>query len=151
MTTKSNTKSATIKRDKATKRTQGGRRFLKKEQAVIADLRDRGFAITVYTPAELDIMSIVRPSADRAAVEETMRHAAEGLAGQLRENHGHWGHDSNLPVSDWQKEVTKGETRLGYWEWVAHRRDSLIPESGSRFLNQAPPSDASAGTADTAD
>ena len=27
----------------------------------------------------------------------------------------------DFPVSDWQDEVTDGDTRLGYWEWVALR------------------------------
>ncbi len=35
----------------------------------------------------------------------------------------YWGEDPEFPVADWQYEVSNGDTRMGYWEWVAdHRR-----------------------------
>lgn len=34
---------------------------------------------------------------------------------------GHWGKHPDHPVEDWQYEVANGDTRLGYWEWVAAR------------------------------
>jgi hypothetical protein len=36
---------------------------------------------------------------------------------------GAWGEHSDLPVEDWQHEVANGDTRLGYWEWVAVQLD----------------------------
>ncbi|BBX87972.1 hypothetical protein [Mycolicibacterium aubagnense] len=39
----------------------------------------------------------------------------------LEEQHGHWGDHSQYPVADWQYEVGNGDTRLGYWPWVAEK------------------------------
>jgi hypothetical protein len=33
-------------------------------------------------------------------------------------HNGYWGEHPVHPVSDWQRQVADGETRLGYWEWV---------------------------------
>lgn len=32
---------------------------------------------------------------------------------------GVWGAHPDHPVEDWQYEVANGDTRLGYWDWVA--------------------------------
>jgi hypothetical protein len=32
--------------------------------------------------------------------------------------------DPQHPVSDWRREVRNGDTRLGYREWLAHRREA---------------------------
>jgi hypothetical protein len=32
---------------------------------------------------------------------------------------GPWGEHSRHPARDWQYEVANGDTRLGYWDWVA--------------------------------
>ena len=46
-------------------------------------------------------------------------------ANKLREaNGGVWGNMPNFPTEDWTDEVTNGDTRLGYWEWVAHQMDT---------------------------
>lgn len=43
------------------------------------------------------------------------------LVRQLREKHGgYWGEYDRFPVNDWRYAVDTGETRLGYWEWVAY-------------------------------
>ncbi|WP_165759256.1 MULTISPECIES: hypothetical protein [Mycolicibacter] len=42
-------------------------------------------------------------------------------ADALIQRHGMWGEHPDRPVSDWQYEVACGDTRLGYWEWVAHQ------------------------------
>lgn len=34
----------------------------------------------------------------------------------------YWGEDEQFPVSIWQVQVRKGETRDGYWEWVKYER-----------------------------
>lgn len=34
----------------------------------------------------------------------------------------YWGEDPSYPVEDWQHEVANGDTRRGYWEWVASRQ-----------------------------
>jgi len=34
-----------------------------------------------------------------------------------------WSDDPDYPVADWQREVANGDTRLGYADWVAGRRD----------------------------
>jgi hypothetical protein len=36
----------------------------------------------------------------------------------------HWEDDPEFPCEDWQYEVTLGNTRLGYHEWVKHERDA---------------------------
>jgi hypothetical protein len=34
-----------------------------------------------------------------------------------------WGEDAEHPVADWRDEVANDDTRLGYREWVAQRRE----------------------------
>lgn len=34
-----------------------------------------------------------------------------------------WGEHPDHPVADWQAEVAGGDTRLGYWAWVAAQLD----------------------------
>ena len=38
---------------------------------------------------------------------------------ELREQFGHWGDHPVHSVSEWKQEVRAGNTRLGYWQWVA--------------------------------
>ncbi len=40
-------------------------------------------------------------------------------AEQLRQQYGHWGNHPDFSITDWQREVSERNTRLGYWEWVA--------------------------------
>jgi hypothetical protein len=54
-------------------------------------------------------------------------------AEQLREAHGGvWGEYLDYPVADWIMDARNGDTRLGYWEWVAHqveaREDELVED-----------------------
>jgi hypothetical protein len=35
-----------------------------------------------------------------------------------------WGEDPDHPREDWKNQVACGDTQLGYWEWVEHRKDS---------------------------
>lgn len=47
----------------------------------------------------------------------------EEIIGDIIDNNGgYWseGGHPDYPVEDWQFEVTNGDTRMGYWEWVAH-------------------------------
>ena len=37
----------------------------------------------------------------------------------LTNKYGQWGEHPNHPVADWQYEVANGDTRQGYWGWVA--------------------------------
>lgn len=39
----------------------------------------------------------------------------------LRRHFAEAGESSDFPLSDWRYEVKNGDTRLGYWEWLAHR------------------------------
>lgn len=48
---------------------------------------------------------------------EYARHLAET-------NGGTWGSHRRYSVADWQYEVANNDTRLGYWEWVAHQIDA---------------------------
>lgn len=34
----------------------------------------------------------------------------------------HWDNDPEHPVEDWRYEVANDDTRLGYQEWIAHRK-----------------------------
>jgi hypothetical protein len=44
----------------------------------------------------------------------------EITAGELEAQYGTWGrHPAPYGPEDWQKEVAEGDTRRGYWEWVA--------------------------------
>jgi len=35
-----------------------------------------------------------------------------------------WAEDPDWPVSDWKYDVQNDDTRLGYWEWVEHNKES---------------------------
>lgn len=46
-------------------------------------------------------------------------------ARELAATHGgFWGQHPQWPDSDWRTEVQNGDTRLGYWEWVANQIDA---------------------------
>lgn len=47
---------------------------------------------------------------------------AEGLRRQHGEEHPQW------PRSDWTYDVENGDTRLGYWDWVAHNVESAAAD-----------------------
>jgi len=32
--------------------------------------------------------------------------------------YGYWDEYPNFPVRDWIYDITNGDTRLGYWDWV---------------------------------
>lgn len=40
-------------------------------------------------------------------------------ADELRVEFGYWGDHPEHSVTEWQREVEEGNTRYGYWEWVA--------------------------------
>jgi len=42
---------------------------------------------------------------------------------QRQTNGGIWGNHPRYPAALWQDCVHDGDTRLGYWEWVANRID----------------------------
>lgn len=41
--------------------------------------------------------------------------------------YGPWGEHPHHPVENWKYEVVNGDTRQGYWDWVAIREDSPDP------------------------
>jgi len=43
------------------------------------------------------------------------------LAATLSVQYGSWGEHPEHSLEDWRYEVANDDTRLGYWEWVAHR------------------------------
>lgn len=43
------------------------------------------------------------------------------LARKLQDRYGVWGEHPDYPVLDWVNEVSNDDTRLGYWDWVAHQ------------------------------
>lgn len=51
----------------------------------------------------------------------TKKAATTPTAEQLAEKHGAWGQHPKHCVDDWQYEVSNGDTRRGYWDWVASR------------------------------
>lgn len=48
--------------------------------------------------------------------------------GQFAEQFGGYWHGEcpDYPADDWKTEVRNGDTRLGYWEWVANRLGCTI-------------------------
>lgn len=36
----------------------------------------------------------------------------------------HWDSQPGHPIGDWRYEVANDDTRLGYLEWIAHRREA---------------------------
>lgn len=38
----------------------------------------------------------------------------------------HWDEDPKHPVEEWKYEVSNDDTRLGYKDWVAHRKSWQI-------------------------
>jgi len=44
---------------------------------------------------------------------------------ELKQRHGGtWGECPMAPVRSWQAEVANGDTRRGYWDWVAAQIES---------------------------
>jgi hypothetical protein len=39
--------------------------------------------------------------------------------GALADKLGYWSEHPDYPVTDWQYNVREGNTRLGYWAWIA--------------------------------
>jgi len=37
-----------------------------------------------------------------------------------------WAEHPEHPVSDWQYEVSNGDTRLGYWDWLVERTGDSV-------------------------
>jgi hypothetical protein len=42
--------------------------------------------------------------------------------------YGPWGEHPRHPVDHWKYEVINGDTRLGYWAWVAAREENGTPD-----------------------
>jgi hypothetical protein len=50
-----------------------------------------------------------------------MAEKTNALAEALKAKHGgHWGEHPDHDAETWASEVANGDTRLGYWEWVAN-------------------------------
>ena len=59
---------------------------------------------------------------DKAETSVSKTADRELSAEQLRNKYGgNWEQHPDYPVEDWQYEVGNDDTRLGYWEWLAHR------------------------------
>jgi len=58
----------------------------------------------------------------------------------LRGAYGHWGDHPNYPLKEWKLEVSEGDTRLGYWEWVEGMlTDEEITQLNKRGICQNTP------------
>jgi len=44
-------------------------------------------------------------------------------ASTLKIEYGNWGEVPGCPVEDWATEVSNGDTRQSYWEWVVAREE----------------------------
>jgi len=57
-----------------------------------------------------------------------------GAASLIAAHGGAWGEHPDHPVASWMSEVANGDTRSGYWRWVAHRAeaDAADPEPPRR-------------------
>lgn len=47
----------------------------------------------------------------------------ENVAQGLQATFGAWGESPSYPSADWKYEVANGDTRLGYWQWVAAKME----------------------------
>jgi len=65
----------------------------------------------------------------------------EKSADELREQFGHWGDHPVHSVSEWKHEVLAGNTRLGYWEWVATLLEAEEESETISATEDAAPSD----------
>jgi len=64
------------------------------------------------------------------SAETTCEHCKKLLIkeGKLIYSGGAWDEDLGWTRSEWMDDVTAGDTQLGYWEWVAHNRESVRHE-----------------------
>jgi len=53
-----------------------------------------------------------------------LKNEIEMKADALAESYGWWGEHPKYTADDWQDEVYHGNTRSGYWVWVANFIDS---------------------------
>lgn len=60
---------------------------------------------------------------DRPDLIETYKHSKADTA-----KISYWEDDPEFPSDDWKYEVTIGNTRLGYRDWVEHERDAKKQE-----------------------
>ena len=63
----------------------------------------------------------VPPKAENALTFDEAE--AAGLDGTLRTVGDAWVDDEEYPSMDWRYEVANEDTRRGYWEWVAAKRE----------------------------
>ena len=100
------------------------------EQA-IADLHARG--LVANKQRELDQEgwdSVVDDDGEYAECYSVVIKCEGQLTGQPAADTDYWMDDPEYPSADWKYEVANDDTRLGYWEWVASRReqDAESPE-----------------------
>ena len=119
------------KKDRERKETM--RFIINKEQAaLLADALDilqpdeedqAAFAERLSAELRGAVQASEGTSDDAVIGELVSSKSIEGLAEALKEAHGGmWGEHPEFPVDDWLYEVDNGDTRLGYWVWVAVRK-----------------------------
>jgi len=87
--------------------------------ATVFDVYDEHGNYTSVALLETGENRIGRTAGDRPDLIETDKQAKVTTA-----KISHWENDPDFPSEDWQYEVTLGNTRLGYHEWVQHERDA---------------------------
>jgi hypothetical protein len=59
-------------------------------------------------------------------------------ADELVARYGSWGQDERYPRIDWRREVSEGDTNLGYWDWLLQQYD-IHDEEESDDCPRRPP------------
>jgi|GEM_PF-3251141 hypothetical protein len=91
--------------------------------------RDRNSTATVFdiydedgNHTRVDLLEIEEEQMSRAGDRKDLIDTNEQAKVVPTKNH--WEDDPEYPAEDWQYEVTLGNTRLGYHDWVEHERDA---------------------------
>lgn len=100
------------------------------EVAVAAETAEQAIAETQRELDQEGWDSVVDDDGEYAECYSTVVKCEGQLTGQPAADTDYWMDDPEYPSADWKYEVANDDTRLGYWEWVASRReqDAESPE-----------------------
>ena len=87
--------------------------------ATVFDVFDEEGNCTRVDLLEIEEEQMSRIAGDQPDLIDTHEQAKVGAP-----KISHWEDDPEFPSEDWQYEVTLGNTRLGYRQWVQHERDA---------------------------
>ena len=69
---------------------------------------------------------VVVKEIEAVSVEEACNREGPGVVDAYPAPDDLWSEDPDCPRRDWQNQVFKGDTNLGYWQWVQHEKEATL-------------------------